>query len=294
MQNNRDSSVLRSLAIAFGDGLAFGVGMKLTQRGAAQSAPAPPAEEASAAIEMQPLHDRLNEIEARIGKVERAPAAIASAPAPAPFDHKVLEAIVHALDARLLEQAGQVERRLTELEAKLAIELKSLQQQDHSVVTAVQTHIEELNEQIAGQLAAIRRQSEEERAALQQEIASLHREFAVEAAQAVEVRTAELRAEIASRDTQIADLQTQLEVGDEKLRNVVQAIARACDTVVGRSGASAAASSKVEPEQVDEPAPEPPLPGFARPRPEARSLPVQLVSSLALLAAAGFAMMHYL
>ena len=41
MQSSRDSSLWRSLAVAFGDGLAFGVGMKLTQAAGRQvSAPA--------------------------------------------------------------------------------------------------------------------------------------------------------------------------------------------------------------------------------------------------------------
>jgi len=31
MLNSRDSSIWRSLAVAFGDGVAFGVGVKLTQ-----------------------------------------------------------------------------------------------------------------------------------------------------------------------------------------------------------------------------------------------------------------------
>src|ERR1700683_4296927 len=211
MQNNRDSSVLRSLAVAFGDGLAFGVGMKLTQAGGrGVEAPAP---QLAPPADLTPLLGRLDAIEGRIGKVERAAIMPSSALAPAPFDQKVLEAIVKALDARLLEQAGQVERRITELEAKLAIELKILHQRitqrDHSVVSGVQTHIEELNGQFNDQLAAIRRRSDEERAAMQREIASLHIEFAVEAAQAVEHRTAELRTEIQSRDSQIVDLQAR-------------------------------------------------------------------------------------
>jgi phage-related minor tail protein len=274
MQNNRDSSVLRSLAIAFGDGLAFGVGMKLTQRGATQDAPTPSLE-APLPADMTPLLDRLAEIEGRLGKVERAPAAIASAPAP--FDQKVVEAIVHALDARLREQSAHVERRLTELEAKLAMELKSLQQQDRSVVTAVQTHIEELNGQINDQLAAIRRRSDEERAAMQREIASLHREFAGEIAEAVNARTAELRTEIASRDSQIAEIQAQVEHGDEKLRNVVQAIAQACQTV----GARKNSPPKAEPEPAAE-------------EPASRYLPVPVISSLALVSAVGFALVHCL
>jgi hypothetical protein len=202
---------------------------------------------------------------------------------------------VKALDARLLEQAGQVERRITELEARLAIELKTLQQQDNSVVTGVQTHIEELNGQFNDQLAAIRRRSDEERAAMRREIASLQREVALEAALAVEDRTAELRAEIQSRDSQIVELQARLEAGDERLRNTVLAIGQACQTVLGRPVAAAKAEPETvaKPERVAEPSAELPLPGFAQPRLAARAMPVALVSSLAL-SAAGLAMLHYL
>jgi hypothetical protein len=293
MQNNRDSSILRSLAVAFGDGLAFGVGMKLTQ-GSGRGVEAAVSETAPA-TDLTPLLERLDAIEGRIGKVERvgkverAPAAIASAAAPAPFDQKVLEAIVKALDARLLEQAGQVERRITEQEAKLAIELNMLHQQDQSVVSGVQTHIEQWNGQFNDELAAIRRRSDEERAAMQREIASLHIEFALEAAQAVEQRTAELRTEIQSRDSQIVELRARLEAGDERLRNVAVAIAQACQTVLGRGGSP----SKAELETVAEPSTELPLPGFAQPRLAARAMPIALVSSLAL-SAAGLAMLHYL
>lgn len=291
MQNNRDSSVLRSLAIAFGDGLAFGVGMKLTQRGATPNAPTPSLE-APLPVDVAPLLDRLDQIEARLSKAERAPTASSSAPAP--FDQKVVEAIVHALDARLLEQSAHVERRLTELEAKLAMELKSLQLQDQSVVTAVQTHIEELNGQINDQLAAIRRRSDEERAVIQREIASLHRDFAGEISEAVNVRTAELRTEIESRDSQIAELQTQVENGDEKFRHVALAIAQACQTVVGRKNAQI----KADPEPLVQPSSESPLPDLGQPfaptKPTSRYLPVPVISSLAVVSAVSFALMHYL
>jgi hypothetical protein len=305
MQNNRDSSILRSLAVAFGDGLAFGVGMKLTQRGGRGVGAAAPemAPEMVPAADLTPLLERLDAIEGRIGKVERTAIAPSSAAAPAPFDQKVLEAIVKALDARLLEQAGQVERRITELEAKLAIELKTLQQQDHSVVSGVQTHIEELNGQFNDQLAAIRRRSDEERAAMQREIAWLHRELVMEAALAVEERTAALRTEIQARDSQIVELRARLEVGDERLRNVVLSIGQACQTVLG--GAVAPATAEPEravvperaPERVAEPSSELPLPGFAQPRLAVRAMPVALVSSLVsslALSAAGLAMLHYL
>jgi hypothetical protein len=110
MPSSRDSSVWKSLAVAFGDGLVFAAGMKLSQR-AARPAPA---------------------------------AAPPPAAAPAPFDRKVLEAVVHAVEERLEEHAQHVERRIAELEARIAQELKSLNKQDDIVVSAVTALREQL------------------------------------------------------------------------------------------------------------------------------------------------------
>jgi hypothetical protein len=182
MQDRRGSPVWRSLAVAFGDGLAFGVGMKLTQN--AVRRPAAPAHPAP----VEGLMERLNAIEDRISQIERSPAAIPAMPpaAAAPFDQKVLEAVVNALDARLKEQEGQVERRLTELEAKLAIELKTLQQQDHSIASAMQGRIEELQAQFDGQLNAIRQTENGIRGAVRKEISSLIDEAAARQTVAIE------------------------------------------------------------------------------------------------------------
>jgi len=145
MDSSRDSSIWRSLAVAFGDGLAFGVGMKLTQNASRPTAGPEP--------EDSTLPGRLEEIERRLARVERTPAALpASGAAPAPvqaqIDQKVLEAVVNALEARLKEHAGHVERRLAELEAKIAIELKALDRQDR----AVEGRFEVLRQELAGEL----------------------------------------------------------------------------------------------------------------------------------------------
>ena len=108
MENDRDSSIWRSLAVAFGDGLAFGVGMKLTQNVARQ----PGTPQSGAA----PLADRFE-------RLEHTPIAApeaASGPEPAGFARKVIETVVQAVDERLNEQAKQMERRLAELEAQIA------------------------------------------------------------------------------------------------------------------------------------------------------------------------------
>jgi phage shock protein A len=115
MENERDSSVWRSLAVAFGDGLAFGVGMKLTQNVARQ----PGTPQSGAA----PLADRFERLEQRIERLEHTPiAALEAAPGPEPvgFARKVIETVVQAVDERLNEQSKQMERRLAELEAQIA------------------------------------------------------------------------------------------------------------------------------------------------------------------------------
>jgi hypothetical protein len=158
MQNSRDSSVWRSLAVAFGDGVAFGVGMKLTRSVARQPAPADTAE---------PALDggRLDEIERRMARLEQAPAAPPPAAA-GPFDRKVMEAVIKALDARLNELSGQVERRLTETEARIALELKALNQQDHAVAAEAGSRMEEVRAKCDVQLAAFRQSVEAEFAAI--------------------------------------------------------------------------------------------------------------------------------
>jgi hypothetical protein len=146
MQNSRDSSVWKSLAAAFGDGLAFGVGMKLSQNAASHRD--------------------------RIARIEQGPPAPPPAAA-APFDRKVLEAVVNAVDERLKEHTEQLERRIAELEAKIALELKSLSKQDEAVVSAV----EEVRTWCDARIAAIRGDVDQGLAALQEQLAAKNGEI---------------------------------------------------------------------------------------------------------------------
>jgi hypothetical protein len=114
MASSRDSSVWKSLAVAFGDGLVFAAGMKLAQRSAR---PAP---------------------------------AAAPLPAPAAFDRKVLEAVVQAVDERLREHAEQVERRIAELEARMNQRDEAVASALEELRTLCRTRIAELREELTG------------------------------------------------------------------------------------------------------------------------------------------------
>ena len=202
MESGRDSSFWRSLAVAFGDGLAFGVGMKLSQntvRSRAQASLAPPAAAAVA---------RLEQIEQRLERVERTPLpAVSNGGARVPvLDQKVLDAITGSLEARLKEHAVQVERRFTDVEAKVAVELQSLDHQDQSIAAGAQTLLDETRREFTDQFVAVGRRVEQEVAALHGQVVSLHREFAEAVARIVEQQVA------AAVQKQTEGLQQALEV----------------------------------------------------------------------------------
>jgi hypothetical protein len=176
MDNSRDSSVWRSLAVAFGDGLAFGVGMKLSQNPPGKAGPAG-----------QPEAGRLTRLEHRIERIERAPAAIGSG---AQIDQPVLEALTEALEARLQEGAALSGRRLAELDVKLALELKALRDQDQALASGAETRLTELQDRIDSHVRGLLQKVNEDRNALQNQVISLHREFAAAVADIVEEQVA--------------------------------------------------------------------------------------------------------
>ena len=321
MQSSRDSSVWRSLAVAFGDGVAFGVGVKLSQRAATLGGAATP----QAPETVEPLSGRLELLEQRLARIEKSKAL-----PPAPFDQKVLEAVVNALDARLKEQAATVERRITELEARLATEVKGLRQQDQAIVTAlepqitalearlatelkelrqqdqamaaaVETHLERLQDHFIAQVDTVRQQVERDRAAMSEEVAA-----AVRAASEslVEERLAPIRAESAGKDREIAALHKRLEDNDQAMLDLLNGMGDVIRHAAERRAAAAAppaapaaepvpASPTAPPNPATEPDTETPPPSFTQAAQPGRLWRVPLVSSIAI-ATFGMAMIHYL
>lgn len=317
MQSSRDSSVWRSLAVSFGDGLAFGVGMTLTQ----------PAGRASVAAPQTDLTDvahRLDQMEQRIAEIERVPRTLApaerAAPPAQPFDQKVLEAVVNALDARLHEHAGQVERRITDLQAKVTIEIQSLHQQDRSIADGLQAlrnaaegNRVAMREQVAalhhdvadilaGQVEALQQQLREE---VRQTVSKMAAMAASAAESAIEEHMAPLRAAVEAKDREIAELRARLAGSDQATLDLLQGVGEICRRAAQRlvvpQALAPEAPATVEPpaKSIDDSpqvacAPvEPGIPGFAQPKPPGRLLRIPLVSSL-VLTTGMMLIVHYL
>jgi len=180
--------------------------------------------------------DRLNVMERRLERVEQAPPSPRPTAAAPPIDQKVLEAVIGAVDARLHEHAGQVDRRFADVEARLAV----MQQEDRQVgeqlrqeASALRSGMEQELRQVrenasravAGQTAAVadfaalRRQHE-------QQIAEVRREYRQE--------VANLRGELGqSVVATVAALQSGME---QELRQVRESVSRA---VAGQTASAA-------------------------------------------------------
>jgi hypothetical protein len=246
MENSRDSSLWRSLAVAFGDGLAFGVGMKLTQTGTGKSGAAPES----------PPADRVSRIEQRLARLERAPASGSLA-----LDQGVLDALVAALEARLQESGAKVDRRLAELEIKLAADLTALRQQDQSLASGSETRLEELGLQVNEQVQALRQKVNDDRNTLQGQVIALHREFAAAVADIVEEQVAnqveqrveeavqtrmaaleehlreEIRQTSESQRLEMSDLRQRLTENDRNVLDVLLTMGEVFRQAAGRLGA---------------------------------------------------------
>ena len=234
MRDNGDSSVWKSLAVAFGDGLAFGVGMKLTQNAQRQGSLPPAAADAGMVL------DRLEQIEQRMRRIESAPAG---------FDQGVIEAVTNALDARLNEHVSQVERRLAGMEARILMETKSLEQQDRSLgarmeqdLAALKGQVVALNREFAEQVGRI--VAEQVAVQVQARTAALEQSLRTQAMDAVDdavqERLAPIRAEAARKDQEVVELRQRVASTDSTIFNFVLAMGEMCRQAAERLAPPAA------------------------------------------------------
>jgi hypothetical protein len=247
MHSGRDQSVLRSLALSFGEGLAFSVGAKLIRNAAR------PAGGQLAPADFAPVAARLEQIEQRIQTVERPRD-------PQQLEQKLIQAIVSALETRLQEQAGHVNRRLEEQGVALRAEIKEMHREFASSVAQV------VGEQVALRAAGMEAQIQERVAAA----------------------TAPLEAELAHLRERIAET-------ENTMAEFVSAISLMCRKAAERNGEeeavaepAPAVAETVDPKPPAEPVLDLPLPAFAQVRKTPGGWQIPVASSLVFaIAAAG-------
>jgi hypothetical protein len=279
MESSRDSSVWQTLAVTFGGGLALGaVGMKLTQNVRRPAETPQPGDD-------HPLANRLAEIEQRLARIEHAPAASA------PLDHKVLEAIVGAVDGKLQEQSLKIESRVAALEGKMALKLDALRAQDAAGAESAKARIQEVQSQFLEQMLVLRKAVVDElnhfgeavstliadqvSAEVSARAGSLEQTIegrigtaaATAVAASIEEHLAPLRAERAGKERELAEIQNRLRESEHNALEVILAIGQVCRQAAERISGPSHPQPSAPPEAGD--APELPVPTPLAPAPPA-------------------------
>jgi hypothetical protein len=169
MKHQGDSSFLKSLAVAFGDGLAFGVGVKIAQSSARKRAEIAP-------VELPP-----------------APVVISVAPAPPAeaaesLDLQLLSKVIASIDAKLAQHLGKVEGRLAHSESQMTADLKALDNRQAQQNSNSQGALEEIHATLTERVALAERAAQ----SVESRVAGFI-EAAVEAAIQTRVQTLEQR-----------------------------------------------------------------------------------------------------
>src|ERR1017187_5454337 len=318
MQSSRDSSVWRTLAVAFGDGLAFGAGITLTRSAARLAAPR------SMTPDLRSLNARLTEIEQRSIELTGHTRAVGTLPAAgSPLNHKAADAVVQAIDGRFTEIGGPIDRRLAELEVKVKIELGALDAQDHALAAGVETRLEGLRGEIGEAIATERRGIDADMRALRAQMAAVHKDFAGTLARLVDEQitktvatrlqameeqlreTVREEARLSGQDQQIAELRQRVESQEGNLLSLVMALGQSCLQAAERipptappppppPPASGGAGGAAVPTEIRvAPAADPDLPGFARARERKPLWRIPMVSCF-LFVTGSLLALHYL
>jgi uncharacterized coiled-coil protein SlyX len=264
MQNSREDSVWRTLAVAFGDGLAFGVGMNLTQNAVRLAA-------AKVNPELKPLTERLSAIENRIDRAR----ANGTLPSPA------------AIDARVSELAARFDSSLAELEVKVKIQLDGLREHNRDLAQDFGAQMEALR----GQMITLHKEFAETVSRLVEEQIEAGITARMEP---IQQQLREMIREEAQRASAVvaAEIERRLEGRDRNMLQLVLGLGQACLETAERMSPPLGGGA-ASPETTIQPAGDLSLPSFARSQPPKGVWRIPVVSSF-FAVTCGLLLLHYL
>ena len=236
VEKSKRFSLLRNLAVAFGDGLLFGVAVKFVQESTRRR------EEPTTGLDR--LAERLRKMEDQDRQAQTIDGEALMKPGEG-FDRRVLDKVIVALEARLTEHVGHVERRIAEMDAQVAIDLKAVLNHAASQNGAFEKAVHQIEAEVRVSMEAAQRHGaeqvlgvDEKLTALQDALPAKFREIVDAVRQAMEARLAlELQALAAPTQQALQQLEGKLTTLREemppKIRQIVEAVEAALDARMG-------------------------------------------------------------
>jgi hypothetical protein len=225
MEKSRPSSFLRSLALAFGDGLLFGVAMKLAQ--------GPSKSREDEMTDLGPLAERLRNVEEHTQTIDKD----ALVKFGEGLDGRVLEKVIVALEARLTEHVGQVDRRLAEIDAQVALDLKAVDTHTAAQTDAVEKAIQQVEAQVRDYVVAAQQSSTAQIAEVDQKLSALHEALPAKFREIVEAVRQSMEARVALELTEVESRVASRNVAPERFQELQSSLRGEVETLSGRLSA---------------------------------------------------------
>ena len=207
MEKSSQSSFLKSLALAFGDGLLFGVAMKLAQ--------GPSKTREDEMTDLGPLAERLRRVEDHTQIDKDALVKFGDG-----LDGRVLEKVIVALEARLTEHVGQVDRRLAEIDAQVALDLKAVDTHTAAQTNAVEKAIQQIEAQVRDYVAAAQQSSAEQISGVDRKLSALQEALPAKFREIVEAVRQSMEARVTLELTELENRVSSRGVAPEQLREL--------------------------------------------------------------------------
>ena len=206
MEKSSESSFLKSLALAFGDGLLFGVAMKLAQ--------GPSKSREDEMTDLGPLAERLRKVEDHTETIDKN----ALVKFGEGLDGRVLEKVIVALEARLTEHVGQVDRRLAEIDAQVALDLKAVDTHTSAQTSAVERAIQQIESQVRDYVTGAQQTNAEQISGVDQKLSALQEALPAKFREIIEAVRQSMEARVALELTEVENRVSARGVAPEQIQ----------------------------------------------------------------------------
>lgn len=153
------------------------------------------------------------------------------------LDGRVLEKVIVALEARLTEHVGQVDRRLAEIDAQVALDLKAVDTHTAAQTDAVEKAIQQIEAQVRDYVAAAQQSSTAQIAEVDGKLSALHEGLPAKFREIVEAVRQSMEARVALELTEMESRVASRNVAPERFQELQASLRGAVETLSGRLSA---------------------------------------------------------
>ncbi|HLY20393.1 MAG TPA: hypothetical protein VKR61_24370 [Bryobacteraceae bacterium] len=150
------------------------------------------------------------------------------------LDGRVLEKVIVALEARLTEHVGQVDRRLAEIDAQVALDLKAVDTHTAAQTSAVEKAIQQIEAEVRDYVAAAQQSSAEQIAGVDQKLVALQDALPAKFREIIEAVRQSMEARLALELKEIEDRVAAGRVAPEQLQELESNVRGEVEALAGR------------------------------------------------------------